>query len=73
MPDQDGGLVEGANLHFVVVDDLGQAETFELIGVLAELCDVALLARPLGCRHIEALGAEVLGEVRQLPDESQAP
>ena len=68
-----GGSSRVRILSFVVVDDLGQAETFELLGVLAELCDVARLARPLGCRHIEASGAEVSAKFAQLPDESQAP
>jgi len=45
-----------------VVDDLGQAETGELLGVLAELLDVAVLARPLGSGDREAALLEVVGE-----------
>jgi len=59
VPDQDGWLVELADQSRVVVDDLGQAETGELLGVLAELLDVAVLARPLGSGDREAALLEV--------------
>jgi hypothetical protein len=61
--DQHGRLVELADQRLVVVDDLGQAEARELVGVAAELLDVAVLARPLWHGDREAALAEVVLEV----------
>jgi sugar (pentulose or hexulose) kinase len=62
VPDQDGWLVELADQPLVVLDDLGQPEPGERVGVLAELLDVAVLARPLGCGDGEAAFPEIVGE-----------
>ena len=67
MTDQHRRLVELADQLLVVVDDLRQAETLQLLGVLAELLDVAVLARPLRRRDGEAALAEVVGVVLPTP------
>src|SRR5207247_1637933 len=46
--DQDRRLVEPANQLLVVIDDLGHAEALDLLRLLAELLDVAVLPGPLG-------------------------
>src|SRR3954447_19758880 len=61
--DQHGRLVELADQRLVMVDDLGQAEARELVGVAAQLLDVAVLARPLWHGDREAALAEVVLEV----------
>ena len=61
-PIRTGGSVERADERGVVVDDLLQAEAGELVRVLAELLDVAVLARPLGRGDGEAALAEVVLE-----------
>ena len=47
-PISTGGWSSSRDQRLVVVDDLAQAEAGELVGVLAQLLDVAVLARPLG-------------------------
>ena len=46
-PTRTGGSCSARIERVVVVDDLLQTEAGELVGVLAELLDVAVLARPL--------------------------
>jgi hypothetical protein len=60
--DQDRHLVERVDLLLVVVDDLVQAEALDRVRRLAQLCDVAFLARPLGRGDVVAAVAEVRGE-----------
>jgi hypothetical protein len=69
--DQDGRLGELANQRLVVVDDLGQSQPAQLLGVRPELVDVAALARPPRGGDGEAAVREVPGEV--VPDDSPAP
>src|SRR5439155_8699385 len=47
--DQDRRLVERLDLLLVVVDDLVDTEALDLVGLLAQLRDIAVLARPLRC------------------------
>jgi hypothetical protein len=61
--DQHGRFGELADQCVVVVDDLGQAEARELLGVAAELLGVTVLAWPLGSGDGEATLAEARGEV----------
>jgi hypothetical protein len=61
--DQNGRLVQRANLRLVVIDDLRQAQALDLVGVFAQLLDVPLLARPLGRGDRKPTVAEVFGEV----------
>ncbi len=63
MTDQHRRLLQLANQRLVVVDDLGQTQTRQLLGILAELLDIPVLARPLRRGHGEAALAEVVGEV----------
>jgi hypothetical protein len=69
--DQDGRLVRCPDERVVVVDDLLQAEAGELVGVLAELLDVTVLAGPLRCADGEAARAEVVAE--RLPAAGRQP
>ena len=62
MPDEDRRLVERVDLLLVVIDDLGQAESFDLVRARAKLLDVSLLAGPLRCGDVEAAGLEVVDE-----------
>src|SRR5207302_10859640 len=67
MPDEDRLRVAAADQRVVVVDDLGESESGELLGARAQLLDVAVLARPL--RRLDAVAAllEVLREVLPAP------
>src|SRR3954471_24623146 len=60
--DQDGRLVELADQRLIVVHDLGQPETRELVDVVSEILHVADLAGPLGSGDREAALSEVVGE-----------
>jgi hypothetical protein len=73
MTDQHGRVVECADLRLVVIDDLGQAETLDPLGVFALRLDAFLLARPLARRNLVAPALEVLGERLPTPGVSQAP
>ena len=65
--DQHRRLLERTDLLLVVVDDLRDAETFELVCLRSQLLDVALLARPLGSGDGEPALREVVGEVLPAP------
>jgi hypothetical protein len=65
--DQDRRLVERLDLGLVVVDDLDQPETLEVVGRLTEVLDVASFARPLRCGDGVTSMLEVVGEVLPAP------
>ena len=71
MSDQNRRLGERADLRLVVIDDLGQAEAFQRLGVLTQRLDVTLLTRPFGRRDGIAEIPKVVGEV--LPAASREP
>ena len=72
--DQHRRLVELADQRLVVVDDLAQAEARELVGVVAQLLDVAVLARPLGRRDARSRACRSSrSKFSQLRADSHAP
>ena len=73
MADQNRLLVESPDQRLVVVDDLGQTESFDRFCCLSKLFNVPMLARPFRGGELVASVAEVPANVSQLPDESQAP
>jgi hypothetical protein len=65
-PTRTGGW-ELADQGRVMIYDLGQPEPSQLVGALAELLHVAVLAGPFGSVDGEAPCAEVGGEVLRAP------
>src|SRR5436309_11161058 len=71
MADQHRGMIELAYELLVVVDDLLDSEAGGRFGGLADLLDIAMLARPLGRRYREPSLSEVVGVV--LPASCREP